>query len=105
MHACPISNARSIASSRSDCRRVDHIAILAARSENGRMRSFAWAIVAVLGSAQLAHAGELELKNDGFIDNTAAGFQAGFVAGEMGASRFVAPDAGRQLLKVHFIFG
>jgi hypothetical protein len=48
---------------------------------------------------------EVELKNDGFVSPQAAGFQAGFVSGEIGASRFVAPEAGRQLLKVQLLFG
>ncbi len=51
-----------------------------------------------------AHA-ELELKNDGFVSGGAASFQSGFVAGEAGASRFVAPAADRQLLKVQLLFG
>ena len=33
------------------------------------------------------------------------GFQGGFVAGEIGASRFVAPEAGRTLLKVQLLYG
>ncbi len=33
------------------------------------------------------------------------GFQAGFAAGEIGASRFVAPEAGRTLLKVQLLYG
>jgi hypothetical protein len=48
---------------------------------------------------------EVELKNDGFVNNQAAAFQAGFVAGEIAASRFVAPEAGRQLLKVQLLYG
>ncbi len=48
---------------------------------------------------------DAELKNDGFNTGDIAGFESGFAAGEMGASRFVAPDAGRTLLKVQLIFG
>lgn len=55
-------------------------------------------------STATAHA-QLELRNDGFVDNQAAGFQGGFVDGEIGASRFVAPSAGRTLQNVRFLFG
>ncbi|HEY5921410.1 MAG TPA: MYXO-CTERM sorting domain-containing protein [Kofleriaceae bacterium] len=48
---------------------------------------------------------ETELKNDGFVTNGTAGFQGGFHNNEIGASRFVAPAAGRQLLKVQLLFG
>lgn len=51
-----------------------------------------------------AHA-QLELRNDGFVDQAQAGFQGGFVAGEIGASRFVAPSAGRRLQRIRFLFG
>jgi hypothetical protein len=45
------------------------------------------------------------LQNDGFTSGMVAGFQGGFVAGEMGASRFVAPSGVQQLLRVQFLFG
>jgi uncharacterized protein (TIGR03382 family) len=45
------------------------------------------------------------LKNDGFNTGDTAGFQSGFGAGEIGASRFIAPAAGRQLLRVQLLFG
>ncbi len=59
---------------------------------------------ALLSSTAIAHA-EVELKNDGFQSGGAASFQTGFVAGEAGASRFVAPAADRQLLKLQLLFG
>lgn len=46
-----------------------------------------------------------ELKNDGFADGGTAGFQSGFVAGEMAASRFVSPAAGLTVVKVQLLFG
>jgi MYXO-CTERM domain-containing protein len=58
-------------------------------------------LVAMLGTARA----ETELKNDSFVSGQAAGFQAGFITGEMGASRFIAPEAGRQVLKVQLLFG
>ena len=61
-------------------------------------------LVAVIIHGGVAHA-DLELKNDSFTTGTATGFQAGFVSGEIGAARFVAPDAGRTLLKIQFLFG
>jgi MYXO-CTERM domain-containing protein len=67
------------------------------------MRIFAAVIACVLGSAEVAYA--LELKNDSWVDNTAADFMGGFAVGEIGASRFVAPDPGRQLLKLQLLFG
>jgi MYXO-CTERM domain-containing protein len=48
---------------------------------------------------------EIELKNDGFVTNGSVGFQVGFVTGEIGASRFVAPDPGRTLLRVQMLYG
>ena len=46
-----------------------------------------------------------ELQNDGFASGDTVSFQAGFGVGDIGASRFIAPEAGRQLLKVHLLFG
>jgi hypothetical protein len=60
-------------------------------------------IAAALASP--AYAAEVELKNDGFTDGGAASFQAGFVAGEIGASRFVPPPGTVQLTRVRFLFG
>jgi hypothetical protein len=61
------------------------------------------ASLVVLASA--SSAGAVELMNDTFVSGGSANFQGGFVAGEAGASRFVAPAAGRQLQKIHFLFG
>lgn len=64
--------------------------------------------VPIIGLVAL-HAGvaiaDVELRNDGFESGDAAGFQGGFVAGEIGAARFVAPEAGRTLLKVQLLYG
>ena len=62
------------------------------------------AFVAVMTNGLVARA-DLELKNDSFATNGQTAFQGGFVAGESGASRFVAPDAGRTLQKIQFLFG
>jgi len=48
---------------------------------------------------------DVELKNDSFAEGDQVAFQGGFVSGEIGAARFVAPEAGRQLLKVQLLFG
>jgi hypothetical protein len=64
----------------------------------------AFAIVVWLGLISTARA-QVELKNDGFQSGGLAAFQDGFVSGEAGASRFVAPEAGRKLQKVTFLFG
>lgn len=61
-------------------------------------------VAATLSIASIANA-EVELKNDGFVSGASASFQTGFVAGEAGASRFVAPEAGRKLLKLQLLFG
>jgi uncharacterized protein (TIGR03382 family) len=68
------------------------------------MRVFAPVTVVVLALASSASA-DIELQNDGFMSGQTAGIQAGFVTGEIGASRFVAAEPGHQLLKVHLIFG
>ena len=60
-------------------------------------------IAAAWSTAAPAHA-QLTLQNDGFTSGT-AGVQLGFVAGEIGASRFVAPSAGRTLQQVVLFFG
>jgi uncharacterized protein (TIGR03382 family) len=59
---------------------------------------------ALLSIVSVAHA-DVELKNDGFVSGGAANFQTGFVAGEAGASRFVASTTGRQLKKLQLLFG
>lgn len=62
--------------------------------------SAAWTWLAISS----AHA-QVELRNDGFQAGGQVGFQSGFCEGEIGAARFLAPAAGRQLLKVRFLFG
>ena len=67
-----------------------------------------WMFVVVLGlcvSATRAARADVTLQNDSFVSGGTADFMGGFVAGESGASRFVAPDAGRQLLKVQLLYG
>lgn len=60
----------------------------------------AWTVFSVsTASAQV------ELKNDGFVTGGTVGYQSGFCPNEVAASRFLAPAAGRQLLKVRFLFG
>jgi hypothetical protein len=65
------------------------------------MRLVSTALVLMTATA----AADVELQNDGFMSGGTAGFQGGFVSGEAGASRFHAPDAGRQVFKVHLLFG
>ncbi len=62
------------------------------------------AIFGVLLAASPAFA-QVELKNDGFVAGGQVGYQSGFCSGEAGASRFLAPEANRKLLKVRFLFG
>lgn len=69
-----------------------------------RVHAAAAVIFGICALAGTARA-DLELKNDGFASGGTAGFQAGFVTGEIGASRFVAPEAGRQLIRVQLLFG
>ncbi|MDB4954840.1 MAG: hypothetical protein JWO36_2409 [Myxococcales bacterium] len=58
----------------------------------------------ILGAlASRAHA-DVELKNDGFNTGDTPAAQGGFDAGEAAASRYVAPSAGLQLLKVQLLF-
>src|SRR5688572_9990965 len=69
------------------------------------MRGAAIAIGAfIVLTASAAHA-QVTLQNDGFTDGAQVGFQAGFAAGEVGASRFVAPEAGRRLNTVQLLYG
>lgn len=74
----------------------------------GRMKGFLVALAASLlvwlASVAPAHA-QLILRNDGFTGSGQVGVQSGFVAGEIGASRFVAPSAGRTLQEVVLYFG
>ncbi len=50
-------------------------------------------------------AADAELKHDSFVEGAQVAFQGGFKSGEIGASQFDAPEAGRQLLKVQLLFG
>ena len=71
-----------------------------------RMKGFLAALAvmaAAWSTAAPAHA-QLTLQNDGFSSGS-AGVQSGFVAGEIGASRFLAPSAGRTLQQVVMFFG
>src|SRR5437879_1846056 len=61
-------------------------------------------IVVLVGLARAASA--QELANDSFVDGGNAAFQAGFVSGEMAASRLTPPTAGAyRLTGVKFLFG
>lgn len=60
--------------------------------------------VCIIAFASSARA-DVTLQNDGFATGDLAGFMAGFATNEIGASRFVVPDPGRQLLKVQLLFG
>lgn len=64
-------------------------------------------IVPLLALAVLPRtaAADVTLQNDNFQSGGLAGFEAGFGSGDIGASRFVAPDVGRQLLKIQLVFG
>jgi hypothetical protein len=55
------------------------------------------------GATSIAHA-DVTLQNDGFVSGGQALAEGGFVTGEAAASRFDAPDPGRQLLKVQVIY-
>ncbi len=63
------------------------------------------AVIAGICAYAVSARAETELKNDGFVSGGTAGFQAGFVAGEIGASRFLAPAAGRQLVRIQLLLG
>jgi len=62
-------------------------------------------MLACLCVATSTASAQVELKNDGFQAGSQVAFQSGFCPNEGAASRFVAPAAGRQLLKVRFLFG
>lgn len=57
--------------------------------------------VAMTGAARA----QVELKNDSFQSGDPGYYQSGFVSGEIGASRFVAPEPDRQLLRIVLLFG
>jgi hypothetical protein len=61
--------------------------------------------VAALAFATPALAQQVGLMNDGFTSAVTPVFQSGFVAGEMGASRFVPPAGTSQLMFVQLLFG
>ena len=63
------------------------------------------AVVASLCAGAATAQAQLTLQNDGFVSGGTAGAQGGFVAGEIGASSFVAPSAGRTLQQVVLFFG
>jgi hypothetical protein len=69
-----------------------------------RVHAAVAALVGICAFAGAARA-DVELKNDGFVSGGTAGFQGGFVSGEIGASRFLAPAPGRQLVRVQLLFG
>src|SRR5262245_59944077 len=49
---------------------------------------------------------EVILKNDGFVDGQAVGFQGGFITGEIGASRLVPTGTGPwNVNRVQLLFG
>ena len=62
----------------------------------------------ILGCALLVASearADVELKNDGFVSGAQATFQTGCAVGEAGAVRFVAPGAGRRLVRLQLLFG
>lgn len=59
----------------------------------------------ILSSTASTANAQVELKNDNFTDGGVVNYHGGFVAGEIGAARFVAPGPARQLLKVRLLFG
>ncbi|HEY1554403.1 MAG TPA: hypothetical protein VGF94_06180 [Kofleriaceae bacterium] len=62
------------------------------------------AVVVLVAVGSFAQADDT-LQNDGFQSGDMAVAEGGFAVGEIAASRFVAPDAARQLLQVQLIFG
>src|SRR5882672_3630242 len=61
--------------------------------------------LAILLCAEFDAFAQVELKNDGFVSGGMAFAEGGFAVGDIGASRYVAPAAGRQLLKMQLLFG
>jgi hypothetical protein len=60
----------------------------------------------VLLAPAVARGQEVILQNDSFMSGQIAGFQGGFVAGEIGASRLIPPGPfPMQITKVQFLFG
>lgn len=67
------------------------------------LRSLSVATLLLGLSASTAHAEELELKNDGFVDSGQATCQQGFATGDEGGVTF-SHDADYQLARVQFLF-
>ena len=66
--------------------------------------ALAASLVIAAGTPALAQ--ETILKNDGFVDGQAVGFQGGFITGEIGASRFLPTGTGPwNLNRVQLLFG
>ncbi len=64
------------------------------------------AFLSLLMFAGAVQAAELTLQNDGFMSGQSAGFQGGFITGESGASRFIAPGPfPMQVKKIQLLFG
>lgn len=70
-----------------------------------RVAACAFVALAALAALATPASAQLTLQNDSFTSGQTVGVQGGFVTGEIGASRFVAPAAGRQLLGVQVLFG
>lgn len=71
----------------------------------GRALVLAGLCAAVIGGPNVAQA-QVLLQNDGFVTGSAAGFQAGFVSGEMAAVVLVPDGAGpHQITAVRLLFG
>ena len=70
------------------------------------MRASSALVVAALALALpgIAHA-QVEVRNDGFDSGESAGFQAGFVSGEIAAVRLTPTEPGAQVLAVRLLFG
>lgn len=67
------------------------------------MRGFIATSAFIVLTAGAAHA-QVTLQNDSFVDGDTIAAHDGFVSGEIAASRFVAPEAGRTLQRVQLIF-
>ena len=71
-----------------------------------RLKAAALAVLLLSAPGTPAHAQEVILKNDGFLDGQGVGFQGGFVVGEMAGSRLTpAGPFPMQVTRVQFLFG
>jgi len=61
--------------------------------------------IGLLAVCVTAARADVTLQNDSFQSGDMAAFEGGFAVGEIGASRFIAPDATRQLLNVQLLYG